>query len=228
MSGIDMSEILSAVIQAIGTISAAIIAAVFANIIVKKHSPSYFHSYEDKHHNLTDITRKAKNDIFIVAAIGGNLIERYIDEFEKYLQRGIEIKYLILDNEYIYVLEKYLHGKNFPEFEEAVRVARERLRKLENEYPDLFEVREFHSFFTASYIGIDIWKTPDDYSDSRNSVIQTMLYQYNIGTEKSPITYISPKNDYKQYQTTVKSMKEMWNDSDDIFLADKMAGRQNK
>lgn len=209
-----MNEILSALIQAMGTITAAIIATVFANRIVKKHSYSYFRSYEDKHHDLTDITRKAKNDIFIVVAIGDILLEKYNNEIEKYLKRGIKIKYLILDNEKVLEFERYLNGRNTEDFRRSRREALERLEKLQNDYEDLFEVRTFHSMFTASYIGVDIWQLPGENANCENSVIQTMLYQYRVGAEKSPITYISPKNDYKQYQTTVKSIKEMWNDAD--------------
>lgn len=201
-------QIISALIQAIGAILAALLAALFARSIVKDAVSPHFHSYSESSHDLRDITRKAQSDIFIVVAIGDRLLEKYMSEFERQLKAGICIRYLFLDHSGFSNLDTYLHDA--PSRDGAYLSALKRLSELKEKYPSLMNVRIFPNYMSASYIGVDIWPTPPTPSILPSSVIQTMLYQYHVAAKDSPITYLSPKTDKKQYNSTVQSIKDMW------------------
>lgn len=205
------SEIIASIIQAFGTVIAAFVAALFAQKIVRKEIRPYFHSYADKNHDLSDITMKAQSDIFIVAAVGDRLLKRYRSELERNLKSGIQVRYLLLDKSGFQKQENYLNGVDVDEqiYNDVLR----ELKELKEKYPQLLEVRIFHGFLTASYIGVDIW--PDPLKGSLpNQVIQVMLYQYLVHAENSPITYLSLETDKEHYTSTVNSIKSMWGASE--------------
>ena len=203
--------IVSAWIQAIGTVVAALIAALFAHKIVKDNVSPYFHSYSDITHDLRDITQKAKSDIFIAVAVGDRLLEKYAFELEERLKAGISIRYLLLDVSRFQELEQYMHGKNIDV--SIHRQVLEILRRWKEKYPTLIDIRIFHDFMSASYIGVDIWPNAANSPVFPSSVIQTMLYQYRIPAAECPITYLSPKSDMKHYKSTVSCIKTMWRDA---------------
>lgn len=202
------ATILSAAIQAIGTIIAALIAAFAARKIIKDVRP-LFHSYSDPSHDLRDITQKAESDVFIVVAMGDRLLEKYQSELERLLQNGIRIRYLLLDVRPFQELELYMHGH--PADEKAYYDVLSALYTLQRSYPRRFEARLFDDLMPASYIGVDVWPNPLlSPSILPSSVIQTMIYQYHIPAKDLPITYLSPKTNKQHYKATVSSMKEMW------------------
>lgn len=204
------ATIIAASIQAIGTIAAALIAVLAARKIANDVRPA-FHSYSDPSHDLCDITYKAKSDVFIIVAIGDNLLEKYQSEIERLLKYGIHIRYLLLDIEHFQKLESYMHGHPAKpdEYSQVLAI----LRELQATYPDNMEVRLFHDLLPASYIGIDVWPAFPTFISSPGAVIQTMLYQYRIRAKKLPITYFSPKTGKRHYKATVESMKKMWVDA---------------
>ncbi len=204
-------QIVSAFIQAGGTIIAAICAALFAKSIVKESIKPLFKSYSDKSHDLSDLTQNAVNDIFIIVAIGNRLLEKYLSEFESKIKDGIHFRYLLLDMERYKELEIYMNDE-LSNSDEYVQVL-QKLLKLQSDYPNLVEIRTFHGFMSASYIGIDICPETENLHILSSSIIQAMLYQYRVQAKNSPITYISPKSDEKCYRSTVSCMKEMWRDA---------------
>lgn len=212
----EYGVIVAAIIQAVGTIAAAFVAVLFARKIVKEESRSYFHSYSDKTHNVADIIEKAQSDIFIVVIVGDRFMNKYKKKLKKCLSNGIQVRYLFANKNGFHEQEKYLNGANVDE-KIYIGVLRE-LNKLKKHYPDLLDVRAFHTFLTASYIGIDIWPSPP-YSTLPNSVIQVMLYQYHVHAESSPITYLSPKADKNHYTSTVDSIKAMWESAEEVLGA---------
>lgn len=202
------ATLVSAIIQAVGTIIAALIAALAARRIIKDVRP-LFHSYSDPSHDLRDITQKAESDVFIIAAVGDRLLGKYQSEFERLLQNGIRIRYLLLDTQRFHELERYMHGH--PVSEEIYHNVLNTLSHLHEKYPHHFYARIFHDLMPASYIGVDVWPNPLlSFSFLPSSVIQTMLYQYHIPAEDLPITYLSPKTNKQHFKATVSSMKEMW------------------
>lgn len=203
-----VATLLSALIQVVGTISAALIATFAARRIVKDAVHPSFHSYSDPSHDLCDITGKARSDVFVVAAIGDRLLEKYLSEFERLLSEGIHIRYLLLDVPHFQELEFYMHGK--PMDEALYHQVLGTLRRLKEKYPDHFEARIFHDLMTASYIGVDVWPNLPGPDLLPSSVIQTMLYQYRVHAENLPITYLSPKSDEQYFKGTVACMKKMW------------------
>lgn len=208
-------EIITAIIQASATIlaaiSAAVIAAVSAKRIVKESLASRFRSYSDKSHDVTDILTHAQNDVFIVAAVGDIFIGKYFSYIEKLLKRNIKVKYLLLSENELKKAEYYFHGKEIDiAFRENII---NKLIELKQRYADLFELREFNLMMTASYICVDTMLNPPTQKFISSSVIQTMLYQYKTPTEESPLTYISPKTEEKEFLTTVQCIKQMWEDS---------------
>lgn len=209
------TEIIGALIETCGVVSAALIAAFGAKKIVKDSINTRFSSYADQSHDVTDLFVRSQNDVFIVAAVGDVFLKKYLGRIKKLLNRGIHIKYLLLTESLLQTLENYICEKDVDiSFREGVI---DNLKALKEEYKDLFEVREFDSQMTASYICIDILSDPSSFHFLSSSVIQIMLYQYGVRAEKSPITYISPKNDEKEFRTTVNSIMKMWRDAQPLF-----------
>ncbi len=209
------TSIITAIIEAsatiIAAISAAIIAAVSAKRIVKESLASRFRSYSDKSHDVTDILIHAQNDVFIVAAIGDIFLGEYFPYIEKLLNRKIKVKYLLLSENELKKAEYYFRGE---EIDIAFRKdIINRLEELELRYADLFELREFNLMMPASYICVDTMLNPPTRKFISSSVIQAMLYQYKTLTKESPITYISPRTEEKEYLTTVQCIKQMWEDA---------------
>lgn len=203
------NEIIAAIIGSCGGIIAAVIAALSARKIVKESVNSRFHSYSDNSHDVTDILMQSQNDVFIVVLIGDRLLEEHKKYFIKLLKRGIHIRYLILDEREHKEIESFILGEcaDVSYRNDVLRA----LYELKKEYKYLFEVREFHSITTASYICTDIILPEKQFISS--SGIQIMLYQYKTKAKVSPITYISPKSDEKEYTTTVQSIRNMWDDA---------------
>ena len=212
----EYGEIIAAIISAVGTIAAAFIAVLFAGKIVKEESRSYFHSYSDKTHNVADIIEKAQSDIFIVVIVGDRFLNKYKKKLEKCLSSGIEVRYLLANKKGFHEQEDYMSGADVDE--KVYMNVLKKLNKLKKKYPDLLDVRAFHTFLTASYIGIDIWPPPP-HSTLPNSVIQIMLYQYHVLAENSPITYLSPKADKNHYTSTVDSIKAMWESAEELLVS---------
>lgn len=209
-------EIVSAFIQSGGVIIAAVIAAFFAKNIVNETVKPLFLSYSDKSQELRNLTQNAVNDIFVIVAIGNRLLDKYLFEFECKLDAGIRFRYLLLDRQRYKELALYMHGEiNDDDNAEYVQVL-QTLLKLQAKYPGLVEIRIFHGFMPASYIGIDTCPEMAKSHILSSSVIQTMLYQYRVPAKNSPITCISPKSDEKCYRSTVSCMKEMWKDASPI------------
>lgn len=202
--------ILPAVIQAAGTVFAAYITVNKAGKIVKKSMDSYFHSYTDKSFHRRNVLEGAKSDIFIATGIGNNFIEHYGDEIERKLRSGLHVRYMLLDQSRFNEMEWYLHG-DFAKDSSIHRAMRENLKALQEKYPSLFELRFFHGYMTVSYICADIW--PNMVQNS--GLIQIMLYQFNVRPKHSPIMYIDPRANEKGFITTVNSIKDMWQKSDD-------------
>lgn len=196
-------DITSAIIQAVGTIIAAVIATFGAGLIIKKSRESHFHAYSDEKHDVRRIMRKANVSITIVVGIGDNLLEKYKEDIIRYIKRGICVNYLLQDYEHFCQLENYIEGKdpNTERWESTVEI----IKELKNENPLYFRAEWFHDLLTASYIGIDI-----DEPTSPAAVIQAMIYQYHTKAEKAPITLISAKTDLQEFNTTVGTIHKMW------------------
>lgn len=204
-------NIIAAIITTVGTIIAAIIATMGAKRIVKESMNSRFRTYGDKSHDVTDILVLAQNDVFFVAAVGDIFIKEYFEYIKKLLSRGIKVRYLLLTKDKLEKELYYVNGRKIDvDFREKVI---ESLNELKLQHRDLFEWREFDFFMTESYVCVDIMLNPPNPKYISSSVIQTMLYQYKTPTEESPITYISPKTDEKEFLTTVQCIKQMWVDS---------------
>lgn len=206
----DYFIIIGAVIQAAGTVAAAFITVSFAGRIVKKSIDSYFRSYTDKSFHRRDVLEGAKQDIFIATGIGNNFFETYGEEIKRKLEAGIRVRYMLLDQNRFNEMERYLHG-NFAKDIAIHHEMVDRLKSLRERYPALFEFRFFHEYMTVSYICADIW--PNVIQDS--GLIQIMLYQFNVRPKHSPIMYIDSKANEKSFITTVNSIKDMWQKSDD-------------
>ncbi len=204
-------SIIAAIITTVGTIIAAIIATKGAKKIVKESMNSRFRTYGDKSHDVTDILAHSQNDVFFAAVIGDKFIKEYFEYIKKLLSRGIKVRYLLLAKDKLKEELCYIHGEeiNMDYREDVIRS----LNELKLQYRDLFEWREFDLFMTESYVCVDIMLNPPTQKYISSSVIQTMLYQYKTPTKESPITYISPKTDEKEFLTTVQCIKRMWEDS---------------
>ena len=212
-----MMDYISATIEACGGIIAAILGALIAGGYISKIFKSdvlpQFHTYSNKSHNAHKIMRKAEENIYFVISIGDRLLKKHEEQMRMYLKKGVKLNFLIHAEAQYYELEKYINAPskfdiNF--YQEIRKETLEKLWQLEQGFPKLVEIREFHSFFSASYIAIDI---EEDVATNRwppHSIIQMMLYQYGVTAEGSPITYFSPKSNYPLFHSTAKCILDMW------------------
>ena len=205
-------EIFAAVIESCGVILAAVIATLSARKIVKESVNSRFHSYSEKAHVAKDLLLQAQNDVCIVVAIGDIFFKKYEKYLIKLIKKGIKIRYLLLEENRLKEAEEYMHGKAGDNAFRSDVV--NRLREIKKEHKYKFEIREFDSYMTASYICIDAFLPDKDFISS--SGVKIMLYQYKTSAESSPTTYISPKSDEKEFITTVQCIKQMWEDANPI------------
>lgn len=205
----NWSAIISAVIQAAGTIAAALIAALWANRIVKGIK---FHSYSDAPGNIHSVLKKARSDIFIITAVGDNLLKISERTLDRCLRSGIHVRFLLLNLDRFHEVENYLHGKCAKD-ERAFSGVLETLSRLQQKYPDGLEIRLFSGYMTASYIGIDTCLDPRRDPALFSPFIQVMLYQYRVRAHDSPIFYYYEKTDKDQYDLTADSMRTMWEDA---------------
>lgn len=205
----NWSTIVSALIQAVGTIIAALIAAYFANRIAKGFK---FHTYSEAPQDICTIMQKARSDIFIIAAVGDKLLEVTEKTLEKKLQDGVRVRYMMLDISKFHEMEKYMHGSH-AKSEDIRTNALAILIRLQEKYPDSLEVRFCSQYMTASYIGIDTCPDPSREKAFLTPFIQVMIYQYHIHAKNSIILYLHETTDKKYYEATVNSMRDMWEDA---------------
>lgn len=203
------ATIISAAIQAAGTIAAALIAAFCAKKIVNSFQ---FHTYPNAPENVLSILEKARSDIFIITAVGDKLMEVSEKVIAKRLRQGIHVRYLLLNSLQFREMERYMHGED----EKRICIYYNTLKKLlalQKKFPGLLEVRYFTSHMTASYIGIDT--CPNSKRDTAlfSPFIQVMMYQYHIRAKHSVLFYLHEKTDRVCYDTTIRSMRDMWEDA---------------
>lgn len=218
---LEISNILSAIIGALGTITAAVLAMVSARRIVKKEIRPLFSTYSDKDHDVRSLLEKAKRNIVVVVSIGDILLEKHGDIIQRKLQSGVHVYYLLQRDPALSSMEEYLHGPNYDKKGYASKCYQEIISMFQNWHADgvdvdsnghnYLHVREFNNFLSASYIGIDI-ATPfsNIKLDTSHSVIQVMQYQYRVAPKDSPIVPFLPERDKKQYESTKHSINIMW------------------
>lgn len=199
-----MTEILSGLIQAFGTMIAAVIGVYYAGRIVKKSVVNY----SDEENDLRIIMRKAKKSIIIIANCADGFLERYCDDLQKYMRNGVQINFLLLDMENYAYMDRYITGKEKADYA-ALKKSLKYLQKLKEFKADKLCVRVFHSYLTASYICVDLEKNPQSGMWADDTIIHMMLYQFNTRPCKSPIMYVSPK-DKEKFNLIAESVYAIW------------------
>ena len=197
----------------LGPVLGALIAGGYISKMFKRDVLPLFQTYSDEKHDAHKLMRKATENIYIVASIGDRLLEKYERKMRSYLKRGVKLKFLMHEKAKFFELESYIHADTKPDEDSYVKdrtKALETLMGLKRNYPELVEIREFPLIFPASYIGIDIEENIITNEWPSHSMIQVMLYQYNVKTKDSPITYLSPKTNRKLFQRTAQCILEMW------------------
>lgn len=212
--------IVSACIQAVGTIIAAIIGVgILERIIHKEIVPNLF-SYSEPSHDLWKILRLAKKEVIIVVAYGDRLLQMYETHFLKLLRKEVEIKFLMLyPEDAVKMAINYMHvsSNNPPSVQDVsneILNSLDILEKLHKKYGgNGLKIRQTHLPLSASYIAVDI--PEDDYDVSnkvqfRESVIQMMVYQFGVRSKDAPIVYLAPKINEKQFGKASESIQNMW------------------
>lgn len=214
-------SIIQAVAAIISSVLGAFIAAGYISKIFKTNLSPLFRTYSDNRHDAHKIMRTAKNSIYIVAAVGDQFLEKYEKHIEKYLKKGISIRFLMQTEKQFYELEYYINANN--KFDKQYyKQVREKslntLKSLKSKFPNQVEIKEFNSFFSASYIGIDIEQNLATMQFPAHAIIQVMLYQYGVTAKKCPITYFSLNYNQDLFESTANSILEMWNDGTYIII----------
>ncbi|MBE7063987.1 MAG: hypothetical protein E7390_09425 [Ruminococcaceae bacterium] len=211
-----MEGIVSAIIQAVATVLAAIIGVSYAGKIVKKTTEAHFFNYMDEKHDSHKFMRKAKSSITIIANCGDEFLKKFYSNLMQYVKKGVQINFLLLDMDNYAYMDKYTTGKNNADYD-ALETSLHLLSKLKRENPDKITIKVFHSVLTASYIGIDLEQNLLDNTWPSTALIQVMSYQFNTRPGKSPITYVSPQAK-EQFQTIVDSIFAIWDCGDIVDL----------
>lgn len=227
------SAIWSAVIGAGASIIAAVISVGYiGKIIHKEIAPSFF-SYSEPRHNLWNFLRSAEKEIIIVVAYGDQLLRTQRLHLKYLLKKGIKIKYLMLgpkdaldmstsfmqpvsaidDSQIAYQNRRQ---KTKAELESVL----DNLEQMEKATDDKenMEVRQTDLPLTASYIAIDL-STRVTHQRQCNAMIQMMVYQFGVTSRNSPISYLTFKNDKKQFESTADSILKMWDSAKPLVIS---------
>ncbi|MFB0921614.1 MAG: hypothetical protein QMB62_12175 [Oscillospiraceae bacterium] len=210
----NWSEIIAALINAVGVIVAAIIGIGLINQVIRRNFTARMYSYSDKGKDLRKIIRGATHDIYIVANCGNNLFRNYEEFFCCLIKKGININILILDEPGYLIMDNYtVKGvfNNIPDYE-ALLNALTSLRNMQSIGNENLHIRTFPSIFTASYIGVDLDIDPLSSKYRKSSVLQIMFYQYRVSAKDSPSFCITPKSNSTHFNRTVASIFDMWDD----------------
>ncbi|MDD5903390.1 MAG: hypothetical protein PUC64_00250 [Clostridium sp.] len=204
-------EIISSIIESCGVIIGALIAGGYISSAFKRYAIPLFHTYSDGDHNVCNLLRKAQNNIYFVMSIGDKFLSKYEQQLRIYLNRRIKVNILIhSENEY-YKFENYICDDSCSyDFPSIRKETLAKLRKLATDYPELVEVREFSSFFAASYIGIDIEQDVLTGQWPSHSMLQMMVYQYKVNCANSPISVLSIRSNRDLFISTANCILNMW------------------
>ena len=198
-----LMDFLGSLLEAGGVVLAAKIGVSGLNTIAQKH----FDNYRDKNHNLSRLLAKAESEITVVAEYGNKLLEEYATVIENRMRHGVVVRYLMLTTEAAEKMDRDFLCVNGIHTREEVEKVREKLRTMQS--VGEIEVREWNLPLTASYIGIDL-----NYSFGKSeSALQVMTYLYKTETKASPISYLTYKEDYNRFSTTVNSINQMWDNA---------------
>lgn len=210
-----MEQYINSIIQASGTIIAAVLGALIAagyiGKIVKKDVVPRFFFYKDNDHDAHKIMRKAKGSIYIIASIGDIFLSKHEKHLRSYLARGVKIHYLVQAKQQNEELEKFIGAdletyKGNNTWEATMR----KLIQLHNDFKNEFEVKESNLFFTTSYIAIDIDQNANNGEYSIEPVIQATFYQYGLHTGESPATFFTPRSSGTLYGKIKDCILDMW------------------
>ena len=218
-----MTEYISSITEAgggiVGSVASAFIAAGYIGKAFKANIAPQFRTYSDEKHDVHKLMRTAKNNIYIVASIGDQLLEKHEKRISGYLKKGVKVRFLIQKKPQYYELEHYINAnQDFTDEHYALvrNSALKKLKRLQMEFPTRVEIREFPFFLSASYIGIDIEENIATNSWLSNAIIQVMLYQYAVPAQKCPITYFSFKDNRELFKSTANCILEMWSNGEKL------------
>ena len=214
------NSLLPSIIEAVGGIISAVLAALIAagyiGKIVRRDLAPHFYAYSDKSHNAHKLfMKKARKSIYIVVSIGDRFLEKFEKHLRSYMDNGVKIYYLLHTDFRFKELESYLgvnseQGSNTVDLDALRANTLMKLQKIKEDYYEMIEIRECDLFFSASYIAVDIEKGLSLKKLSKDSMIQVMIYQYHTDAGKSPIMYFSPKSSWPQFKKTAICIKSMW------------------
>ena len=72
--------------------------------------PALIHTYSDMNHDVRKVIRRAKKSVYIVVTIGNHLLEEIEDDLRVCLKKGINVYFLMHNEEKAHELKKYING----------------------------------------------------------------------------------------------------------------------
>ena len=220
------SNIWGDIIGGVATIVSAIISVGYLEKIIHKEIVPSFFSYSEPRHNLWHLLRTAENEVTIVVAYGVHLLETHRSHLLYLLKKGIKIRYLMLKPKEALEMGEFLlpayassiaHIRRQREIREEIESVLDNLAKLQSSAPyGNMKIQMTDIPLTASYIAVDIARDMPKYQ--YNAIIQMMVYQFNVIAEHLPISYLSLKNAKEQFESTAKSINEIWDISQTVDI----------
>lgn len=205
-------QVTVAIIEALGTITAALLASNYLLQLLKKST--YFTHYADRTHNVRYLLCKAKINIYFIAACGNGFLSKHRKRLENYMRNGKTINFLLLDKNNYSIMMQYVNGSNKTDWEPLI-YSLTILIELKRKYRDKINIRVLNGLLTASYIGVDIG---EEYKS--NGEIQIMIYQYNTHTKDSLITRIQKNRNKKEYENVANSILDIWDTGKEMTVRD--------
>lgn len=214
-TALDLSDIICAAIQALGSIAAMVLPILIGKKVVKEDIKPLFQSYYEKSYNFSDVIGKANHNIVIIAASGYSFLNDHRRAIEEKLRSGVSVYYLFLDETRFKEMQKYTHGEEGEKdcIKSFYSPVEETLKKLLEGNSTKLQVRVFPHFMTASYVGVDIPFQEQEERPLIHSTIQITPYQYLCAARESPISFIYHNRDKDHFMKTIDSMKKMWAES---------------
>lgn len=210
------SDIVCSIIETIGVIVAARIGVGGLKKIAKDRFDTYFTSFSSKNHDLGRILNRAEKEITIVVAYGDNLLEEYDQLLASCLKQGIKINFLMLNKEKARQMAEAYYQDTDEKFKRDYKKSLDYLKSL-SEFGN-FKVRIYDLPLSASYIAIDCGI--EGGRKLQNALIQVMVYQYMVETPKAPITYLSHETPDGIFESTIDSIKKMWDAAKDVVISE--------
>ncbi|MCR5399365.1 MAG: hypothetical protein K6E68_07510 [Lachnospiraceae bacterium] len=215
-------QIITSVIEAGGVVAAALVASSIAVIggrnISRAFASRKIMTYKEAGYDARHIMNPARDCIYVVAEIGNDLWEKRKRDFVRYLDSGVNIYWLIANQDNFSRINQYIESE--VDDEKRKEIIKEMLELQDKDTKGKFILRSFDDFIASSYIAVDIDETDFNGNWKNSSVVHDMPYRYKMKTSEAPIVDIYANKNVEVFEKLAESIKNMWGNGKPICTED--------